>query len=383
MKKNIDVICGALLFLLFPVVSIPYSLYKMVTEECKKKQYIYILFLCCAIGFLAYHTVPLESDDLSRHYANMKILQYTEFKDIFHSSYSLVYLNTIIMYVCAILGKYQLYPFLYVTIGYGLISLVFAKVTEKKKLSVYEKITIFLFAFFAVNCRDFISGLRNYFSFIVCMFLIVSEKVFHQKKMYTYIGIVCVSFIHTSAIAFLVWELVSNFVKRGTLKNIVMSLTLLTLPMLVLVSLGVIPFVPPMIVDKLEMYISTAQIINLKVYIYQIGIVLLTAGCHLINRRQNVIKYRRMNAFLDYYIVFMIAILPIMIFLSRFVYFLVALSPVVFIQTYSWIGENKKLKIAFGGILWCFILAGIVMLLASMRAYPWNFDLKNIFIWWL
>lgn len=254
---------------------------------------------------------------------------------------------------------------------------------EKKKISKFEKIIIFLFIFFAVNCRDFISGLRNYFSFIVCMYLIVREKVFNYKKIYTYIGILCVSFIHTSAIAFLVWEFISDTFKKGTLKKIILVSIFFTLPVLFLVSKGMIPFVPQTIINKLDMYINSAKVINFNVYFYQIGIVLLMVFCHIINRRQNMMKFTEINNFLDYYLVFMLSIIPIMTFLSRFVSFLVAISPVIFVQTYLQIDKNKKWRTGFTGVLICFSLAGILMLLASVRAYPWNFDLDNILIWWL
>ena len=168
--QNLEMILCVILFLLYPVLAMPYLLYKIGTEKSSKRRYIYLMLFSVAMGFLAYHTVPLNSDDLSRHYANMKVLQFTDFKDIFHSSYSLVYLNTLIMAIFAKLGTYQLYPALYIVVGYGLIFYVYAKLTDKKKLYFSEKIGILLFVLFAVNCRDFISGLRNYFSFIVCMY---------------------------------------------------------------------------------------------------------------------------------------------------------------------------------------------------------------------
>lgn len=382
-KDNQKLIFCTILLFLFPIVLMPYLIYKVVSEENKKRRCIFLAFFCCTMGFLAYHTVPLESDDLSRHYENMRILQYTNIVDSFQSSYPLVYLNTIIMYICAKLGKYQLYPMIYITIGYGLILYIYTKMLEKKKISKFEKIIIFLFVFFAVNCRDFISGLRNYFSFIVCMYLIVREKVFNYKKIYTYIGILCVSFIHTSAIAFLVWEFISDTFKKGTLKKIILVSIFFTLPVLFLVSKGMIPFVPQTIINKLDMYINSAKVINFNVYFYQIGIVLLMVFCHIINRRQNMMKFTEINNFLDYYLVFMLSIIPIMTFLSRFVSFLVAISPVIFVQTYLQIDKNKKWRTGFTGVLICFSLAGILMLLASVRAYPWNFDLDNILIWWL
>ena len=381
--QNLEMTLCAILFLLFPVLAMPYLLYKIGTEKNNKRRYVYLTLFCVAMGFLAYHTVPLESDDLSRHYANMKVLQFTDFKDIFHSSYSLVYLNTLIMAIFAKMGTYQLYPMLYIVVGYGLIFYVYAKLTDKKKLYFSEKIGILLFVLFAVNCRDFISGLRNYFSFIVCMYLIVANKVFHQKKIVTYLGILCVSFIHTSAIAFLVWELISDLPENKILKRVITISIFLTLPALFIVSQGFIPFVPQTIVEKLDMYISTAHIINLKVYLYQMGIVFLMVCCHLINRRNHIKKFEKINNFLDYYLVFMLAIIPIMTFLSRFVSFLVAISPVILVQTYYALRKNRKMRYIFTGILGCFILAGILMLLASMRAYPWNFSVKNIFIWWL
>lgn len=382
-KEKQELLLCLILFFFFPVLEMPYLLYKIGTENNKLRSNIYIFFFCGAMGILAYYTVPLASDDLSRHYANMDVLRYTEFKDIFRASYPLVYLNTIIMTLFSKLGVYQLYPMLYIIVGYGLILITFTKVTAKTKLFLTERISILLFVLCAVNCRDFISGLRNYFSFIICMFLVVSSKVFKYKKVYTYIGIICATFIHTSAIAFLIWEIISDLPKNKALKRILIFLIFLTLPMLYMISTGGIPGIPHTIVDKLNMYLTTSHIVNLNVYLYQIGIVVLMIGCHLINRKINISKFKEINNFFDYYLIFMIAIIPIMTFLSRFVTFLVAISPVIFIQTYCILRNNKKMRWLLSVILLCFILAGIVMLVASIKAYPWNFSVKNIFVWWL
>lgn len=380
-RNNWKMLALIFLFLLSPVLALPFSLYMFVKEKNREAVFVYMVLICGSLAFLAFHTVPAESDDLFRHIQNMQLLRYTAFKDIFGASYTGVYLNTIIMTICGKIGAYGLYPALYVFVGYFLILYNTIRVKLRKRNTI-EIVLILMFVFFSVNFRDFISGLRNYFAFIVCGYFLMNQKCFSKDKRVTYLGIALMGFIHTSSFIILAIVLLSDVVKDKKWKKLVLIGMSMFLP-LSIVACKIVLMIPVFkestLINKVYRYFTTPNIINVKVYLFQIGILILALGCHLLNKQRVRKNFVQINNFLDYYLMFLIAVSPIMLLLGRFLFMLVPLMPLIFIQTLDLYRNNMIVKRIIYGVLVLFIVAGIVMFLASLRAYPWMFDLKTIF----
>lgn len=384
-KNNFNIIFLFLLFLISPVLALPFLGYMFIKEKDRNKLLFYAMLICGSLAFLAFHTVPAESDDLYRHFQNMHILRYSSFKDIFKSSYTGVYLNTIVMYVCGKTGVYGLYPALYIFVGYFLILYNTIRVNLRKRKTL-EIVLIILFVFFCVNFRDFISGLRNYFAFITCGYFILNEKCFSRDRRITYVAIGLMGFIHTSAFIVLAILLLSDIIKDRIGKRVVLVGMSMFLPISI-VACKIILLIPMFqnsdLINKVHRYFTTPNIINVKVYLYQLGILILAIGCHLLNKQRVRKKYVQINNFFDYYLVFLVAVSPIMLLLGRFLFLLVPLMPILFIQTLDLYRKNKVVSVTIYGVLVLFVLAGIIMFLASVKAYPWMFDVKNIFFGFL
>lgn len=388
-RTNIDIIFLAEIFFISPVLSMPFSIGFFLFFNRKKKQTIYAVFFALAMAFLAFHTVPANTDDLCRHYEVMEALRYVELKESFSFGYSNVYLNTLIMYIVAKINVFGLYPAIYIFIGYVLIFYNMIRLNIKKR-SVLEITVIVMFVFFCVNCRDFISGLRNYFAFIVCAYLIISQKYFKKNIYFCYMGIALMGFIHNACFIILIILIFSDLVSKTRNKWFrrgIYCIMCLALPISVIGMKIIFIFFPGLstsaFFNKVYNYLVTPNIFNVNVYIYQLGILVLAVLCHCMNKKRQKKVFEKINSFIDCYLIVLIAISPIMLLLTRFLYLLIPMMPIIFIQTFSTIKEKRILKNCLCGIIGIFALAGVCVLLASMKAYPWEFNLNNVFFWFL
>lgn len=382
-KENIDIIVLVLFAIFFPVLSVPVFLYRLTYEKNWKLRMFYLTCISVVLGYMAFHTVPAVTDDLSRHFDNMNILRHTKFLKIFQSSYSGVLLNTLIMYLISLTGMNGLYPALYVTIGYFLIFYILLFFQKKFKCSNQNFMFILLFVFFAVNFRDFISGLRNYFAFIICAFLLIQKFYNNLNSKYCYIGIAIASLIHTSALIVLVLVLISDITANWKYRYLVNLSILLFLPISIL-GYKIFEQILPGIAHttffiKVYNYLTTPNIFNINVYLFYIGIVLLSIFCHCRNKPFKNKKNRNFSKFMDLYFVFLLAISPIMLLLMRFNFLLIPLLPCILFASTKRFKHKKYLQY----VLILFILAGILMFVASLRAYPWRFNIPHIMFWWL
>ena len=367
----------------FPVFSIPILIYRIINEKNNKLQILYLICVSLIIGYLAYHTVPAITDDLCRHYENMAVLKSIPIYKIFNASYSGVYLNTLIMYLISLTGKFGLYPALYVTIGYTFIFLMIYKFKTESKCSNRDFILITLFVFFTINCRDFISGLRNYFTFILCAFLIIQRYYNKISPKTCYIGIIILSLIHTSALLILILVVFNDITKDWKYRKYINGLIIFFIPIFI-VCFKIFEHVLPEVAHtvfftKVYGYFTTLNFYNMNVYIFYIGVLILALLCHFITKKHSTRINKGFSSFIDLYIVFVIAISPLMLLLTRFMFLLVPLLGCMLCETI----KNTKYQKTSRTIILFFICGGILMFLASLRAYPWRFDIPHILFWWI
>lgn len=387
------IILVAVCFLISPILSLPVTFCVFLKERSKGKQLACAAFISLAMAYLAFHIVPLESDDLSRHYWSMGVLQEIPFKDIFTASYPGVYLNTLIMYLIGKTGYNGLYPALFVGVGYFLI------LHNAIRLKIHDHgflhgALMILFVLFCVNCRDFISGLRNYFTFIICGYLFVSYKHFGLNKWVCFGLMALMGLIHTSVYIIMAVFLVSELVTGKKLKRLFLVAECLFLPAAIL-GCKVLLMIPALsqsvFVNKIYTYFTTPNIINFNVYLFELGILVLAVLCHLINKRFPDEEYEKMENFFDYFLMFIVAVCPIMLLLFRMEFLLIPLMPIILMRTYrilqeglllpkiAWIHKHRLAEKCFSFGLMLFVAAGVLMFAASLRAYPWSFDVNNIF----
>lgn len=386
-QPNFEMFFITFLVLLFPVFSIPVVLYEIVKEEDLKKKTIYTAYFCLIMAYLAFHTVPFETDDLMRHFENMEILQDTPFLKIFFKSYTGVYLNTLIMYIFSKTGFFGLYPAFYVLLGYFLVIFNIIRIQKRQGIQKKEVFWILLFVLFSVNCRDFISGLRNYFAFIIVSYAIISCLYFHSDKRITYLILFLAGFIHTAAFIILFLFILDDLHLSKKIKKRIQILILFSLPISIFLANGLF-YIAPFLKEhpflyKLYTYITTPNIFNINVYLFYLGILFVIVCCHLFNKKHEQKEFMKINSFLDFYLAFMIALSPMLLLLTRFLYFLIPFSPIVLVQTFKNLKNNNKAKCMLKGVLSLFVLAGILLLLASIRSYTWQFDKGNIFFFLL
>lgn len=375
-KYNYTDLVIFILFILSPILSIPLIVYKIIYS--KESRIGYIILFSLAMAFIAYQTVPNESDDLFRHFEIIKKMKNISFTEIFDFSYSGSYINTLLMYFCAKINLLHLYPAIYVGVGYYILLHTIIRLEEKISVSKNELICIVLFVLLSVNCRDFISGLRNYFSFILCFYFIASKFYFNLNNKIVYLGILFASFIHISAIIILflvIFYDITSFLEIHK-KNYLIILLFLPITIIIMIILN---FLYPEILNitfynKIYHYLINPNIINIKVYIFNILILGLVIVCHIYNLKR---EKSNINMFLYLYLLFMLSISPIMILLTRFNYFLIPISSVVFLQFFNK-NNYKRISQLMKLIIGSYACVGILIICASLRAYPWYFLVDNI-----
>lgn len=90
--------------IILPVLCIGSGCY-FIRQEQKKCDILSIVLISVGLALIAFYTLPNTSDDLQRHFDVMGSYQNHSIMVIFHSGYSLVYLNNLIMYIIGSIPK--------------------------------------------------------------------------------------------------------------------------------------------------------------------------------------------------------------------------------------------------------------------------------------
>lgn len=365
-KKSISFLIGILTLFLHPIISILINLI-LIYFSPKEIRKISAFFLALNLGIIAYFTNPLPSDDLYRHYESMNLIKNLDFFEIFNSSYSLVYFNTIIMYIISLTGLFGLYPMLYVSIGYYLLFYMVLEYSEKNHNSKQDILMMILFVFSIFIFRDFISGLRNQFAFILCSFAIYIDY-FKNKTLIRNLIFILSLFIHTSVIivilAFTIYKLLEDKIKSYKLNLIAyFTVPILIVFFMLLKNLNV----TNSFLLKIVNYFTCFGYNNFNVLLFKLLIFSLI-GFSLFICRRNSIKLIRFISF--FWFLSLGAIFNMTLF-YRFNYLIYGLSIIPMLNLLNF---YKCRKIFYFLILLILILS-IFLMYRSILAYPWNFSI--------
>lgn len=302
-----------------------------------------------------------------RHYESMNLIKNLDFFEIFNSSYSLVYFNTIIMYIISLTGLFGLYPMLYVSIGYYLLFYMVLEYSEKNHNSKQDILMMILFVFSIFIFRDFISGLRNQFAFILCSFAIYIDY-FKNKTLIRNLIFILSLFIHTSVIivilAFTIYKLLEDKIKSYKLNLIAyFTVPILIVFFMLLKNLNV----TNSFLLKIVNYFTCFGYNNFNVLLFKLLIFSLI-GFSLFICRRNSIKLIRFISF--FWFLSLGAIFNMTLF-YRFNYLIYGLSIIPMLNLLNF---YKCRKIFYFLILLILILS-IFLMYRSILAYPWNFSI--------
>lgn len=196
MQLNNNKILTSLVFLVNPLISTPFVFIELIN----KKKYA-IGLLAVFFGILGYITIPLDTDDLIRHYADFLDISRLSTSQFFSELWlSNDYAFKLLQYSLARLGlSKQFLPFVCVSIVYYIkLSILYSVVTKVKEVDRRVYIYLLLIFILGVNFRASVLSMRN--SVAIHLFLYGVYNWFIEEKSikgYTYLFLAAVTHFMT------------------------------------------------------------------------------------------------------------------------------------------------------------------------------------------
>ena len=376
-KNNKINILLFLLYIVSPIISLFVFLYLFFFNEKCNKKYLSIL-IGLSFAYIAFHIIPLETDDLYRHYKILNILRYVPLRDINKYGYPGVILNTFIMYLCSKIGEVRLYPFFMIFVGFFIVGIIFENLEKKFKISNIDKCLIYIFIFFEIVPRYYFSGIRNHMVFIILSFMIIRYYLYNMKNLRFFI-IICLIlyFVHNGIVLpmfiFGSYELFYKRIKNNSLLKrlcIVSIIFILPIIRVFAYALNLLPLNITLI-DKIQLY--TSQLINIQnmnQWILFAFLIFFNYVLSYILKKEN--KINEYNDFFNYFCLYCIAFIPNMMILLRFIYMISILSIPIIFEFFS-IKKDRIVKY-IKYIMIFVIFIQIIYTYRSLLAYPLIFD---------
>lgn len=333
------------------------------------------MFIAITLGIISYYTVPLPSDDLYRHYEQMNTLKNLNFNEIFNFGYTFVYINTIVMYLISLTGRFGLYPMLYVTIGYYLLFYMILDYSEIKQYTNKNVIIMIILVFFEFVFRDYISGLRNQFAFILSSFGIYISYIKNYTKCRNLLLFVAL-FIHTATILIIIglfgYKFLKNICKLNNKKINILFISIVPIMVCFLFMFKYLA-IDNVFINKIIIYFTTIGYNNINVLIFKLIIYFLSLTTLIIFNKNN--ETNEFSHFLLSFYCFTLGSILNMTLFYRMNYFIYCLSFISNIEILDKSNISKKFKyIIYIIIIIC--LLSIILMYRSMIAYPWNFKIN-------
>ena len=380
-------------FFISPLISLLISIilyFFYIDHEINKK--FLIVMISLSIAYFSFHLIPLETDDLFRHYKILNTIKNVSFLDSFKFGYPGVPLNTIIMYICSkIFNEVRLYPLILIFFGFLFLFMIFLNLENKFRIPKILEFILFAFVFFEMVPRYYFSGIRNHFTFIILSFLIIEfyfSKKSRNKILLSIIISILLYFIHNGVILvlilFLFYELIYKNLLSKKICKILNVFIVFSLPLIAFVMNIVKEIIPSLLnfvlFQKIDLYTSTLfNIQNINQYFLFIILVIFNMIVNYliinkINTTDNeIIKYLN---FFKFICLVTLGFIPNMMMLLRLIYLISFLSiPIIFIYFNKEKNKMRKNIIIFTMV----VLIGIQIIYTyrSLIAYPLVFD-KNL-----
>lgn len=376
-----------LLFFLSPLLFIPLGIFYLKKNQSNKTSLYLIFLIALSFGYIAFHTVPLISDDLYRHYEVMNNLKNLDIFSIWDYGYPLVPLNTFIMYICSLFNS-NLYPFFLIFIGMFIYFYLFNELNKTFNISTYNFIFVLTFSYLSMIPRYYYSGLRNHFVLLIISYLIYitfkKERIKKQDTLIFILSCILLSLIHISSvlilaiyILYLVRENLSDKLKK--IYDILMIFGSQILLLFTNLCYCLFPsLINNIFFRKIYGYMKNfIYVQNLKQYIlFLIFIVLCIIVFYFVKGKQKKECLNKYNTFFYVFLLMTITMVPNMSILIRFIYMLSYLIVPMIYQLFT-CNINKKFIFPIKIIMVLILIGNLIYLYKSIIAYPWIFD-KNV-----
>lgn len=355
------------IYFLIPSIFILSGLYGLLKKE---KKIPYIIILSFGLSIIAYYTLPNPEDDLERHFYVINSFKNQPFATIFYSGYSKVYLNNFIMYIIAQIGIPNLYTWLFTFIGYFILFKYILDVYKENgsKNLDYNLLFVSIFLFFMSFFKVYILAIRNYFCFIVGVYLINLYK--HNKiNIYTFCILnLMLALIHPISLIFFLY-IVYMKIKNKYIKTIIL-ISILLHKLILTFILSLLPTtnffyqkISPYLKDALLAYNKNFMILYIIIILFTF--IVIYYG-HKRKQECDLLLLSTILAMSSFYQFDLI---------RRFIYLvpLFMCEPLLYILEGDLKIRNIPLKYICYFFMLCLSIGSILSMVANTNAYGWYF----------
>ncbi len=219
-------------------------------KKCGKKT---IMIFAVALSCISFSYIPIESDDLYRHFLDLNYLK--DFNIIDVISLDFLFVKNLLFYLVSLTGINGFLAFTSTFVTYYLIILVIINVSKKYNTSKIQYILLVLICLSVLPYTFVVSGVR--FHMAVAIFVYACYREFIEKKnnILTNIIYILPIFLHYSAIVFIVFKILSNITNKN---KFIFGITCLTLATYSYWKMSLLEFISSaslkVFIDKVEMY---------------------------------------------------------------------------------------------------------------------------------
>jgi hypothetical protein len=216
------------IFVVSPILSLPFSIWGIITNCQTKKVYGYIVITAASLAFVAFHISPEKGMDIYQYYMRMQQMSSLSTLDAAKEAiegFQVEALSYYLMYFISKTGRYGLYAATSVFFTYTSCLSICCSIGQKKQYQKNE-IVFMIFVLISWLASDAIfSGIRYNMAYTFLYIGIYMEYLSDRKKIWSYIMYACSILTHASIAVFILLRIMMPFCKRSKIiRNVLFAL---------------------------------------------------------------------------------------------------------------------------------------------------------------
>lgn len=372
---------NTIIFILFPILSLPFQLIGFLGNEKTKNKKIYGIYIAVIMGIIAFYIVPGEGLDLYRYYEIIEQMKNLSMKN-FLNEYLIrpeLLINFCFWGVSKI-GIKELITFITTTCIYAIVNYIYIDYLDKKnKQNTLSNIFIYIFIITILNFLHVASKIRNILAIAIYSLIVYMEFYKNKKNIFIKLAYIIPVLIHQSLILGIILRLMYNIDFTTNKKNRkilgIICIIILVSPNLILLAGGFFSKIPGLyqVTSKINTYMINNVVASQTYYFFRIINLLI----YIITINYTIKYQKGKNKLYDAMIVNTYIVTSLVIYydiLDRFIHMLIFLNTCVLID-FIYI-KNKNIIKEIILILSVIVLAGFFNLQFSILK-PVNFGELN------
>lgn len=259
-------ILALMLFIMFPIVSLPLLLFLYIKD--KKYRILYAILLGLVIGIINYYYMPRSDYDLYRHHIDvinyMSVDVSTFMKNVLLKSEPI---QISIKYIVSLIGNKNLLQFFVTSVSFMIFFGILGDYAKRISLKTVYFIFIIIFTFTSINILYMLSGLWNQFAMLIFALGYYLLKIEKGNKIINYLIIGSTILIHSSMmfpiVIFLLFKIFREKVSPGLFITI---LILFLFPSTLIVFINAVSDIP--IFSQIESMYNAYFLQNERFYVF-------------------------------------------------------------------------------------------------------------------